>query len=90
MRVHTFIMHVDVERQDLIAISAMSSRFMSDIRLEYAIGEDTYHVDVKSLLGMLSLPIKAGTELRLVVKGKDDEEVLEEVYAGFQALDKRR
>ena len=86
MRVHTFIIHTDVERQDLIAISAQSSRFVSDITLEYSMAGDTYHVDVKSLLGMMSLPIKAGTELRLVAKGKDDEEALNDVFARFQAL----
>jgi len=86
MRVHTFIIHTDVERQNLIDISAQSSRFVSDIMLEYTIAGDTHHVDVKSLLGMMSMPIKAGTELRLVVKGKDDEEALDDVFARFQAL----
>jgi phosphocarrier protein len=42
-------------------------------------------VDVKSLLGMLLLPIKTGTAIRLVTKGKDEEEALDYIYKLFEA-----
>jgi phosphocarrier protein len=86
MRVHRFIINANIQRSDLTAISAKSSRFISDIRMEYT-NEDGLEcfVDVKSLLGMLLLPIKTGTAIRLVTKGKDEEEAMDYIYKLFEA-----
>ena len=77
MRVHTFTIHSGFQREDLIAISNESSRFVSDLKVIFANGDTLHTVDVKSLLGMLLLPIKPGTEVRLTAKGRDEEEALE-------------
>lgn len=74
MRVHEFIVTTDFTREDLTQLSAESGRFLSDIRLEFAHGDGINLVDVKSLLGMLLLPIRSGTTVTLRVKGRDEEE----------------
>ena len=86
MRVHEFAVKRDVDRTALVRISAQSSQFVSDIKLEYRIEENVYAIDVKSLLGMMSLPIKAGTTLRLTTKGKDEEEAMHAVFELFDKL----
>ncbi|MGU3567023.1 HPr family phosphocarrier protein [Paenibacillus sp. D51F] len=74
MRVHEFVIAAYFTREDLARLSSESARFRSDIKLEFAHGDGINIVDVKSLLGMLLLPIRSGTRVLLRVKGKDEEE----------------
>ncbi|MFC5452933.1 HPr family phosphocarrier protein [Paenibacillus aestuarii] len=80
MRVHEFVIQSDIARSDLTNVSNQSSHFISDITLEFAYDDLKHIVDVKSLLGMLLVPIKAGTLVRLVTKGKDEEEAMHYMY----------
>lgn len=83
MRVHEFVILSDIQRNDLSVISAKSSHFISDVTIDFRL-EDKHHiVDVKSLLGMLLVPIKAGTKLRLQTKGKDEEEAMHFIFDLF-------
>ncbi len=84
MRVHEFEIHSDLQRGDLSAISAKSSHFISDITLDFELDHKHHIVDVKSLLGMLLVPIKAGTTLRLLTKGKDEEEAMHFMFDLFE------
>lgn len=84
MRVHEFAVNREIDRIALARISSQSSQFVSDIKLEYRIEENEYAIDVKSLLGMMSLPIHAGTVLRLVTKGIDEEEAMHAVFELFE------
>ncbi|QJC52141.1 HPr family phosphocarrier protein [Paenibacillus albicereus] len=85
MRVHEFIIQADFGREDLTRLSAEAATFQSDIKLEFASGDNINIVDVKSLLGMLLLPIRRGTEVFLRVRGKDEEEAF---AAMLDALEK--
>jgi phosphocarrier protein len=83
MRVHEFPISSEFKREDLIGISAKSSQFVSDIKIIFTHDHVEHTVDVKSLLGMLLLPINPGTMIRLITKGKDEEEALEFIYRLF-------
>ncbi|OPH57564.1 hypothetical protein BC351_03305 [Paenibacillus ferrarius] len=87
MRVHEFIIGRDLQRSDLSEISAKSSHFISDITIDFELELEhkSFHVDVKSLLGMLLVPIKAGTSIRLLTRGKDEEEAMHFIFALFES-----
>jgi phosphocarrier protein HPr len=85
MRVHEFVIQADIERSDLTDISSKSSHFISDITIDFDHNDVHHVVDVKSLLGMLLVPIKAGTSIRLLTKGKDEEEAMHFMYNLFRA-----
>ncbi|MGG1550835.1 MULTISPECIES: HPr family phosphocarrier protein [Paenibacillus] len=84
MRVHEFTIHRELERSDLAGLSAKSSHFMSDITLDFDYDDKHHTVDVKSLLGMLLIPIRAGTLLRLLTRGKDEEEAMHFIFDQFK------
>ncbi|TXK76942.1 HPr family phosphocarrier protein [Paenibacillus sp. N3.4] len=84
MRVHEFDIRTDIQRSDLVAISAKSSHFLSDITIDFELDDANHKVDVKSLLGMLLIPIKSGTTLRLLTRGKDEEEAIHFVFDLFE------
>ncbi|MDR6549831.1 phosphocarrier protein [Paenibacillus qinlingensis] len=84
MRVHEFMVAKDLERSDLSTISKKSSHFISDITLDFQFDEKHHKVDVKSVLGMLLVPIKAGTTLRLLTRGKDEEEAMHYIFDLFR------
>lgn len=83
MRVHEFKMNFPLEREDLMEISRKASRFSSDILLKFNYSGSEHTVDVKSLLGILLLPILPGVLLRIETKGSDDLEALEYVLSLF-------
>ncbi|MEC0227152.1 HPr family phosphocarrier protein [Paenibacillus alba] len=85
MRVHEFIIGRDLQRSDLSEISAKSSHFIADITIDFELEHKSFHVDVKSLLGMLLVPIKAGTSIRLLTRGKDEEEAMHFIFALFES-----
>lgn len=86
MRVHEFMISRDIERSDLSGISAKSSHFISDITLDFQYEDKHHKVDVKSILGMLLVPIKAGSTLRLLTRGKDEEEAMHFIFDLFQVF----
>lgn len=84
MRVHEFTVHSNIDRFELIQISNLASRFISQIVLSYVDKDEHEHIiDVKSLLGMIFQPIMPGTRLRLSAKGKDELEALEAMLEQF-------
>lgn len=84
MRVHEFTVHSNIDRFELIQISNLASRFISQIVLSYVDKDEHEHIiDVKSLLGMIFQPIIPGTRLRLSTKGKDELEALEAMLEQF-------
>ena len=50
----------------------MSNRFASSVRIE----KDGNRVDGKSILGILTLAAVQGSEITLIVSGKDEKEAL--------------
>ncbi|HEX3015950.1 MAG TPA: HPr family phosphocarrier protein [Desulfobacteria bacterium] len=63
-----------------------ASRFQSKIQIKKADAE----VDGKSILGILSLGLTAGSQFELIVDGEDEQEaakVLEELLASMEKQD---
>ncbi|MCM3745814.1 HPr family phosphocarrier protein [Paenibacillus pasadenensis] len=84
MRVHEFVITSDFNREDLTRLSADAARFQSDIKLEFSNGDNYNIVDVKSLLGMLLLPIRSGTPVMLRIQGKDETEAMSYMIDAFE------
>lgn len=55
----------------------LSNRFSSMVKIE----KDGNQVDGKSILGILTLAAVQGTEITLIVSGKDENEALEALIA---------
>lgn len=53
----------------------VASRFSSDVKIR----KDSYQVDGKSILGVLSLAAVRGSEIYITVDGDDSREALEEL-----------
>ncbi|NEW06658.1 HPr family phosphocarrier protein [Paenibacillus sp. SYP-B3998] len=86
MRVHEFVIQSEIQRRDLTDISSQSAHFISEISIDFIHNEVRHVVDVKSLLGMLLVPIKSGTLIRLLTKGKDEEEAMHVMFELFQTF----
>ena len=54
---------------------ALTSRFSSSIMIR----KDTFEIDGKSILGVLSLAAICGTEVAVTIEGEDSELAMEEV-----------
>lgn len=54
---------------------ALTSRFSSSIMIK----KDSFEIDGKSILGVLSLAAVCGTEVAVTVEGEDSELAMEEV-----------
>ncbi len=54
---------------------ALTSRFSSSIMIR----KDSFEIDGKSILGVLSLAAICGTEVAVTIEGKDSELAMEEV-----------
>ncbi|WP_199615308.1 HPr family phosphocarrier protein [Paenibacillus alkalitolerans] len=78
MRVHHLTITYEFQLNDLKAISQQANQFTSDITLEFHKGDDSLNIiDVKSLLGMMLLPIRKGTAVTIRTKGKDEKEAID-------------
>lgn len=87
MRVHEFTVYSTIDRLELIQISNLASRFESQVIFSFTDDNDHEHIiDVKSLLGMISQPIRSGTHLRLSTKGKDELEALEAILGWLESI----
>lgn len=73
MRVHDITLANDFSPDDLKQISVDAGRFHSDIAL---LRQDAV-IDVKSLLGMMTFPLKKGAMVTIRTRGKDEEEALD-------------
>lgn len=58
-----------------VKIVQVASKYATDIELHY---KDKV-IDLKSILGLMSLAIPYGENVRVVVKGNDAKEALEEI-----------
>jgi phosphocarrier protein HPr len=57
----------------------VASRFNSDIDLEY----NEKKVNLKSIMGVMSLGIGQGAEIKISAEGKDEQEALHALQATF-------
>ncbi|WP_163536302.1 HPr family phosphocarrier protein [Gracilibacillus sp. YIM 98692] len=53
-------------------LTNLAKNFESDIKLQ----SKHYNIDVKSILGLLSLNLQKGSEVKITTKGDDDKEAL--------------
>lgn len=84
MRVHELRVEGDLNRDELLRISSQASQFASEIKLTFGDEDNQRIVDVKSLLGMMLLPIHSGSTVRISARGKDELEALEYMCGLFQ------
>ncbi|WJH34908.1 HPr family phosphocarrier protein [Paenibacillus aurantius] len=85
MRVHEFEIRADVDHKALLAVSCQTSRFLSDVNFITMRDEDEHTIDAKNLLAILKLSWRAGTRIRLISRGKDEEEALNYVFGFFES-----
>ncbi len=60
-----------------------ANRFSSDIYIE----KDGKKVNAKSIMGLMSLAIHSGSNIRLFAEGRDEEQALEELVNYIQNED---
>ncbi|MBM7690980.1 catabolite repression HPr-like protein [Peribacillus deserti] len=60
-----------------------ANRFTADVFLE----KDGKKVNAKSIMGLMSLAVSSGAEVKLVAEGRDEEEALEALEAFVQKQD---
>ncbi|PLT29035.1 HPr family phosphocarrier protein [Peribacillus deserti] len=60
-----------------------ANRFTADVFLE----KDGKKVNAKSIMGLMSLAVSTGSEVKLVADGRDEEEALEALEAFVQKQD---
>jgi phosphocarrier protein HPr len=86
------IMYVkDVKVQNQVGLHARPATFFiqkaNEFKSSIWVEKDERRVNAKSLLGVLSLGIMGGTEIRIMAGGSDEEEAVEElvklVESGF-------
>ena len=77
MRVYDLRVTKDFQLHDLQSISHKANQFISEIIIEFDYNETRNIIDVKSLLGMMMLPIKKGTAITIKTKGKDEKEAID-------------
>lgn len=89
MRVYDVTIPSDFQPSDLKMISQKASRFISDITIEFHENHGGRSIiDVKSLLGMMLLPIYKGTKITVKTKGTDEKEAIDfmsDLLEGFKA-----
>ncbi len=81
----------DVTVQNQVGLHARPATFFiqkaNEFKSQIWIDKDERKVNAKSLLGVLSLGIVGGTEIRIAANGADEEEAVEElvklVESGF-------
>lgn len=54
--------------------------FDSDLKLEY----NDNQVNLKSVMGVMSLAIPNGAEVKIIAEGSDEEAAIAEIYAAMQ------
>lgn len=64
-----------VTAKEYVKLTEHAMRFESDINIENA----QRKINVKSVMGVLSLGLKSGDKVTVVVKGSDENEALDEV-----------
>jgi Phosphotransferase System HPr (HPr) Family len=54
--------------------------FDSDLKLEY----NGNQVNLKSVMGVMSLAIPNGAEVKIIAEGSDEQEAIDTIYAAMQ------
>ena len=65
----------DLDTRPVAMLVQVASRFKSDIRIEV----ENKRVNAKSIMGMMTLGLSSGEEVRIVAEGVDEKEALSEV-----------
>ncbi len=75
--VRTFVIRnrLGLHARAAAVLVALTSRFSSSIMIK----KDSFEIDGKSILGVLSLAAVCGTEVAVTVEGEDSELAMEEV-----------
>lgn len=76
MKVYEFIIHSEIQREDLIAVFQKAAQFTSDIHIYFDHHYIEHAVDAKSLVGVMLVPVDSGTKIRIETKGNDEEEAM--------------
>lgn len=78
MRVHELTINHNYHLKELQTLSHEASQFRSDIIFRYETDENNQvELDVKSLLGIMMIPIHKGTRVTVVTKGADEKEAID-------------
>ncbi len=68
-----------VQKSDAQLIAQRAMRFDSDIFFEW----ETRKINAKSIMGLLSMGLKRGDKLMVIIKGDDQESALSEISSLF-------
>ncbi len=71
----------DTDAKLIAGIAQKAEKFESAMYLEF----DKKRANVKSIMGMMSLPIKNGAEVVIMAEGPDEEEAVSFVMEAFGA-----
>ncbi|MFC4403740.1 HPr family phosphocarrier protein [Gracilibacillus xinjiangensis] len=66
----------------MAGLTNLAQNFESDIKLK----SNNYHIDVKSILGLLSLNLGQGMDVTIITKGDDDKEALVAICEYLEAI----
>ncbi|SES08612.1 phosphocarrier protein [Gracilibacillus ureilyticus] len=61
-------------------LTNLAQNFESDVKLQF----NNYHIDVKSILGLLSLNLVQGSNVTLTTRGYDDKDALNAISEYLQ------
>ena len=70
-----------LEPRPIAELVQIASKFESKIYLE----TETKRVNAKSIMGMMSLNILPGKELKVITKGNDEQQAMDEIEAYLTA-----
>lgn len=77
----TVLLDRGLETRPVALLVQMASRFQSEVYLE----SDNRRVNAKSIMGMMSLNILPGKELKVITKGNDEQQAMDEIEAYLTA-----
>ncbi|NOU94204.1 HPr family phosphocarrier protein [Paenibacillus sp. LMG 31456] len=75
MRVHEIQICNDLQPQYLQEVAYQAAKFSSDIKIKF--DHDDLQLDVKSILGMMMIPLRSGTKITLQTRGRDEKEAID-------------
>ena len=74
---------------EIVSSRNIIGRRQGEVRIRASVGSIIFMIQALegvSLLGMLLIPIRAGTMLRLLTKGKDEEEAMHYMFDLFESF----
>jgi len=59
-------------------------KIASKYKCEFFLNKDGYHINGKSIIGVMTLAAEIGSELKLTFEGPDEQQACEEIVAYFE------